>query len=42
MSMIGDNPLFMSILVGFKIRYVERDAVKTNLYYKVNKSLSIE
>ena len=42
MPMIGDDPLFMPILVRFKIRYVERDATKANLYYKVNKSLSIE
>ena len=32
----------MSILVRFKIRCVERDIIKTNLYYKVDKSLSIE
>ena len=42
MSIIGDNPLFMPILVRFKTRYVERDAIKVNLYYKISKSLSIE
>ena len=39
---IGDDPLFMFILVRFKIRCVEKDTAKTNLYYKVGKSLSIE
>ena len=42
MPMIGDNPLFMPILVRFKIRYVERDTTKINLYYKMSESLSIE
>ena len=39
---IEDNPLFMPILVRFKTGYVERDTAKTNLYYKIDKSLSIE
>ena len=42
MPIIGDDPSFISILVRFKTRYVERDAVKANLYYKINESLSIE
>ena len=32
----------MLILVKFKIRYVERNIIKINLYYKIGKSLSIE
>ena len=42
MPIIGNNPSFMSILVRFKTRYVEKDIIKANLYYKINKSLSIE
>ena len=42
MPIIGDNPSFMPILVRFKIRCVEKDTIKANLYYKVNKNLSIE
>ena len=42
MSMIEDDPLFIFILVRFKIGCVERDAIKINLYYKISKSLSIE
>ena len=42
MPMIGNDPLFISILVRFKIKYVEKDTTKANLYYKINKSLSIE
>ena len=40
--MTEDDLLFMPILVRFKIKYVEKDAVKANLYCKVSKSLSIE
>ena len=39
---IENNPSFMPILVRFKTRYVEKDTTKANLYYKINKSLSIE
>ena len=42
MSIIENDPSFMSILIRFKTRYVEKDIIKANLYYKVSKSLSIE
>ena len=42
MPITGDDPLFMPILIRFKIRCVERDAAKINLYYKIGKSLSIK
>ena len=42
MPMIGDDLLFMFILVRFKTGYVERDVIKANLCCKVGKSLSIE
>ena len=42
MSIIGDDPSFISILIRFKTKYVEKNATKINLYYKIGKSLSIE
>ena len=42
MPMTGDDPSFIPTLVGFKTRYVEKDAIKANLCYKISKSLLIE